>query len=234
MTEMNQLKRLEDDYTEAFHISCKLFGVNNVLNQLPRLNEIYNVTEEKWEANLQRLIANNIKIKYLLIGEAAPWSDEGQHVKYFYNGDFNGLGDAILPGFSINAVDAETVYRQLASKQFLLIDTLPYSFSYPSTKRNKSEYRQLLKCCLGYFNTKLFDSRLQWESNVKVGFGYILNAMAVMEVMNNKLLLPNGKSILLNKQMIVADDSKFPHEKGFKRVFGLSIPPDQGDYAYLR
>lgn len=191
---MEQLKRLEDYYADAFHESCKLFDESIVLSKLHRLNEIYHVTEEKWEENVQRLLAGNVKIKYLLIGEAAPWSDYGKHVTYFYNGDFNGLGDAILPGFSIYTLDAESVYQQLANKQFILMDSMPFSFSYTS-KREKSAYKQMIKECLGYLRNKLFDPRLHWESDVKVGFGYKLNARAVMEVMENKLLLPNGQTI---------------------------------------
>lgn len=30
-----------------------------------------------------------------------------------------------------------------------------------------------------------------------------------------------GKLFFLNEQMIVADSSGFPHERGFKQVFGL-------------
>lgn len=216
---MKHFGLLELDYPEAFHESYKLFGEGIVQARLPRLNEIYRVTEEKWEENLQRLVANNVKTKYLLIGEAAPWSDEGQEITYFYNGKFKGLGGAILPGLSINEWDAESIYNQVAKKQFVLIDSLPFSFSYKPSIRTR--YQQMMRECLGYFQGKLFDPRLQWEDDVKVGFGYALSATAFMRIMDHELTLPNGQIIGLNENMIVADKSGFPHTSGFKRVFGL-------------
>jgi hypothetical protein len=47
-----------------------------------RLDKIFRVAEKRWEQNIQRLTGK--KVKYLLIGEAPPWTETGE-VRYFYS-----------------------------------------------------------------------------------------------------------------------------------------------------
>ena len=56
------MKRLEQDYFNGLVALKNLFTAPKVSPKIDRLNDIYNLTEQKWEENVQRLVANNIKV----------------------------------------------------------------------------------------------------------------------------------------------------------------------------
>ena len=100
-------------------------------SRIDRLNEIFNVTEQKWELNLQRLIVNETKVKYVLIGEAAPYSEVDNEIKYFYNEKLeSNWRTRIYKAFFGNSTTHSTPelrLQALAQKGFLIIDVLPFA-----------------------------------------------------------------------------------------------------------
>jgi hypothetical protein len=53
----------------------ELFGKEKVKRDLPRVKEIHEYTESKWNEYADQL--RDRVVRYLLIGEAPPWSPEG-------------------------------------------------------------------------------------------------------------------------------------------------------------
>jgi hypothetical protein len=195
--------------------------------RIGRLNEIFNVTEEKWEKNIGRLTAYNAKVKYLLIGEAAPYTEEGEEVKYFYN-------EALRPSWRTrvykaffkdsNTTDPETQLQAIAQRGFLLIDVLPFSENYSGGRRprNKRQYQDLIELCAGdYFGTKLEYFRIQWDSDVEVAFGIRLTCRTVKRVLES-FVLPNGQVIFPDEDtQTVGDTYGNLRTDSLKRVFKL-------------
>ena len=117
---------LIEKFPNQVEILRGLFQTRNadvVTPLLDRLNTIYLTCEEKWLDNLKRL--DGIAIKYILIAEAAPWTEEGE-VRYFYNTFDGNWVKRIWNTFYNNRFpnDAEFGLACLAKKQFLLIDSL--------------------------------------------------------------------------------------------------------------
>lgn len=138
-------RALEVEFPEALNKLIK----RKDNTRIERLNEIFNVTEQKWEMNLQRLITSEVKVKYVLIGEAAPYS-EGP-VQYFYNENLesnwrNIVYKAFL-GKSIIPLLPELRLQALARKGFLLIDVLPFSEQYKSNQRTRKPYKDIIRLC---------------------------------------------------------------------------------------
>lgn len=66
---------LIDRFPAEFSALRELFGPASVDNALPRLREIHDYTEAKWQSFADQ-IAEGV-VRYVLIAEAPPWSDEG-------------------------------------------------------------------------------------------------------------------------------------------------------------
>lgn len=82
MLGITQMKKtLLDNFPKQFNTLNELFKGNITEETKTRLNNIFMTCEEKWEDNLRRL---HKPIKYLLIGEAPPWTEKDK-VRYFYN-----------------------------------------------------------------------------------------------------------------------------------------------------
>ena len=173
---------LEREYPQEAAVMAKLCGFTYDGLLPAHLNTVYGVTEVKWEENVQRLVNNNTYIKYLVIGEAAPETLAGE-VSYFYNNCHGSwckaLVEGVIPWHRVPA-DTEQKFEELARRQFLLADTMPFAINYSvANRRGKKEYKELVRMCANsYLRKKLFDPRLKWTDEVKVAY-YIIPGRAL-------------------------------------------------------
>ncbi|MBP2626063.1 MAG: hypothetical protein H6Q68_774 [Firmicutes bacterium] len=220
-------KKLEKDYPAECAKLIELCGLDDTGSLPHYLNRVYAVTEQKWEENVQRLMKYNVRIKYLMFGEAAPRTLEGE-INYFYNNCHGSWGTAIVESLLLpqQVFDgAEQKLDALAQKQFLLVDTMPFpvNFNYPNNYRNKIAYKELVKLCAhSYLRDKLFDPRLQWDSDVKIAFGVKKNAEAMMETFPKGFSLPNGQKVNFSLDFVVTNATNYSHAERIRDVFGIN------------
>lgn len=216
---------LEISYPQEAAVMAKLYGFTYTGTLPAHLNAVYGVTEVKWEENVHRLIKNNVYIKYLVIGEAAPETLAGE-VNYFYNNCHGSwckaLVEGVIPRHQVPA-DTERKFEELARRQFLLADTMPFAINYSvANRRGKKAYKELVKMCANsYLRKKLFDPRLKWADDVKVAFGVKKNAMAMIEAFPNGFSLPNGQVINFSLDMVATTVANYPHAGRISKVFGF-------------
>lgn len=219
-------KKLEKDYPEESAKLIQLCGLDDTGSLPQYLNRIYAITEEKWEENVQRLMRYNVRIKYLMFGEAAPRTLEGE-INYFYNNCHGNSCAPIVEGLLLSQQVSDSVEQRLdnlAQRQFLLVDTMPFSVNYnsPNNYRNKIAYKELVKLCAhSYLRDKLFDPRLQWDSDVKIAFGVKKNAEAMVESFPKGFSLPNGQKVDFNLDLVVTNADNYPHAERIRNLFGL-------------
>ena len=184
-----------------------------------RLNQIFVCTEALWDKNLDRLRGK--EVKYLLIAEAPPWATENDAIKYFYNTAPSHWRNLVRNTFCIPRLPSEEVVLQrLADKQFLLIDTLPFSVKYTSTRRCNRRYKKLIRECSSFFCDKLKHPSITWSPEVKVAFALKLNYRAVMRAyLDNRCL--KSKIADFDENNIAADDSGNPNPTKMRRIFDL-------------
>ena len=217
---------LEKEYPQKAAVMAKLCGFTYVGTLPVHLNAVYGVAEKKWEENVQRLVKNNTYIKYLMIGEAAPETLSGE-VSYFYNncrGNWcKALVEGIIPRQQV-PVDTRQKFEELAQRQFLLADTMPFAINYSvANRRGKKAYKELVKMCANsYLRKKLFDPRLKWADEVKVAFGVKKTAMTIMEVYPEGFNLPNGQTVKFSLEQVATTAANYPHADRVRNVFGLA------------
>lgn len=210
-------------FRNQFELLTQLFSKRSATlkpSRLERLNEIFEVSEDKWVENLKRL--RNYEVKYLLIGEAHPWTDSGE-VSYFYN-KFNGSwSHRIWKTFYDDKIpkDAGVALRKLAEKQFLLIDSLPFAMPYTSTIRRNKYYSKLLKACSSFLLDKINHPSINWSENVRIALAFWLNGEAVIDAYPNGISLPTGQILDLNRKKISADGSGYTNPQKLRVIFGL-------------
>lgn len=194
-------------------------------NKIETLRINFLLTEKHWRYNLGcfvrkqnypiRKFTREIVIKYLLICEASPASG-----KYFYKSTDIGLFKKVWKTFFLNDVcnNPEDAYWCLLDRGFLLIDTLPYSMSYTSRDREKEEYDDLIKSCLPFWLNKL-NKHVSFSHDLKVAFGFKLNALSVLNACNQVLTL-NSINYQISQNDIAASGSGQPITKNLERIFG--------------
>lgn len=192
-----------------------------LLPEFTRVNEerikyIFEITEEKWLENLHCRIKDK-SIKYLLIGEAPPWS-ENDEVSYFYNNLKGQWCGRICSAFNLSG-DINQKLEVLAERNFILIDSLPFALPY-SGLRDNPLYQQLVFSSLGFWFGKL--KILNLAINLKIAFGLRKNAESIMKLLNNELLLPNNKKKILDDNLICTDRSGYPNPQRLNEIFMLN------------
>jgi hypothetical protein len=214
---------LFEKYPERFEILKDLFQSRRAeLNSQEikeRLNMIFKTCERKWQENLKRL--DRIKIKYLLIAEAAPWTEEGE-VRYFYNTFDGNWVKRIWYAFYESAFpdNIEHGLRCLAKKQFLLIDSLPFAVKYSSYYRKKVLYSELVQCCSDFIIEKMND-KIKWASDVKLALAFKLNGGAIIKAFPNGLKLPTGQIIKLSIDHIASDRSGYTNKMKLRKIWDI-------------
>lgn len=197
----------------------KLFGKNIVSEKVDRLKYIFENTENSWNKNLEKF--DNYNIKFILICEAPPFS-ETKIPPYFYNQTDRIFNKTIWKVFFGNekapTSDSE-YYKKLAEKGFLLIDNLPFSMQYDSKHRKKSVYQNLLKNSIDWVLEKLNHNKIKISKDVKIAFGFKLNALQYIELTKGKLQLKNGQVLNFNETNIGANGAGFPDSKLLSKIF---------------
>jgi hypothetical protein len=211
---------LFEEYQEGFENLKMLYkkrtGELDSLQCRQRLNKIFIKCEEKWEENLNRLT----EVKYLLIAEAAPWSENGP-INYFYNTFKGPWCNRIWKAFFDETApnDVNKALKRLAEKQFLLIDSLPFSMKYTSYYRNKPYYSKLVKSCSGYLTEKLDNEKIKRSKNVKLALAFKLNGNAIINAFPNGIDLPNGQTVKLCQSLIATDASNYTNSNKLKDIW---------------
>lgn len=199
----------------------KLFGKTIVLHRQKRLQEIYENTEESWNENLERL--KRKQIEYLLIAESPPWSENGT-IRYFYNRIeskyHKSIWNAFYPKIFIPS-DREKSYEMLADKNFLLVDTIPYSMKYSASHRRSSSYYEILLSSVPWWASKLANENLLLSKKVKVALAFKLNGNAIVKATGGQLKLRNNQVITLTEGLIAADSSGYTNSRTLRKLYGL-------------
>lgn len=209
---------ISEVFNKNLPILYHLFGEEIVARKLVRLKEIFNSTELAWENNLGRY--HQTPIKHILFAEAAPWSEKGKP-RYFYNqieSNFHQrIWKAIISTQPI-PIDVEQSYLMLASRGFLLLDTIPYAMDF-SSKRNKYAYFEIIAQSVNWWKLKLADEKIIFANQVQVAFAFKVNGQKLVEALNGRLKLKNGLTILLNDEMISADGSGYTNSEKLAKIF---------------
>ena len=215
---MNQTPNLEEEFPEQYEKLVKLFGSNEVRSKNDRINEIYAVCEAAWETNLDRL--SNTEVKYLLIAEAPPWSEKDP-INYFYTTLNGPWCTRIWKAFFDEARpdDVNKALTLLAEKQFLLIDSLPFSMKYTTNCREDPFYTELIKCCKAFINKKLNNEKIRWAREVKVALAFYKNGEAIINAFPEGLELKTGQTIKLCPFLIATDGSNYTNSNILKDIW---------------
>ncbi len=208
-----------------------MFGEEYVNERLPRLDEVFRYSEEKWQENLSRL--KNSEVKYLLIAEAPPWTNENEPIKYFYAIHENDIHfrrstllKAVWYAFESQKLkdinDKEKALNEIGENGFLLVDSLPFAMNFKIINRGGEDYISLVKSCLEYLYGKLNFPGIKWSENVKIALAFKKNAEALIEAIPAGIKLQNGSTLYISKKLIVANNANYPNSKMLKSVYGLS------------
>jgi hypothetical protein len=197
-----------------------IFGKAEVANRTKRLKEIFQSNETSWQKNLDRLADK--KVQNILIAEAAPWSDSGTP-RFFYNqiesSYHQRIWRAFFPYTPIPS-DNETAFKMLADKNFLLIDTIPFSMSY-SGMRNHSDYFGIIANSLGWWTEKLNSEKITFAEKVNVAFAFKVNGLSVIKATGGQLKLKDGQTIKLTEKIIAADGSGYTNSERLRTIYLL-------------
>jgi hypothetical protein len=221
------MRSLFVDYPEACQAAINLFGQEKIEQERKKLELAYEVCEEAWERNLARLQSKSVK--YLLVGEAPP-NPTGDHVSYFYetfdNSEYGRpvgwIRSILLMLNSGNPIaGTKRCLDLVASKQILLIDSLPIAMKYTSQDRKKNQYRSLVAQSASYLSGKLNHPKIRWGSDVQVALCFKLNAQTMIDVYKEGLKLPTGQTLSLSEDQIIADGSGYPSARKLSRLWSL-------------
>jgi hypothetical protein len=208
------------NYFDKNHIE-KLWILNSSYvkdGKLERLKYIYDFSENKFLENLERI--RKTKVKYLLFGEAPPWTEKGEP-RYFYSNIDSKLHKSFWKAFFSVSIppNITEAYQKLAEKQFLLLDSLPFALKYNSRMRSKVIYKEII---LEYLTFQLsrINEKIEFDENLKIAFAFRMNGYAIIDSLKGIAKI-GDKLIELKEGNIAADGSGFPKPIGLKRVFDL-------------
>ncbi len=208
-----------EEYAEKlFHLLAEIFGDDECQFKKERLKEIFEVSNNAWNKNLELLKGD--EVEYLLVGEAPPWSSHGK-VIYFYttfdnsNGGrpitwIRGLWKSLIDEPPVSNVDENL--KKLAKRKFLLIDSLPFAMPYTTKIRKTTEYKNLVNQCGAYFLEKIENHNIQWSKSLKVAIAFDCHGKALIERFPDGISLPNGVNIAL-RGAIATSGNGFPTMK---------------------
>jgi len=218
--EMNQAQSLIEKFPNQYENLINLFGIIEVQNKTVRLNEIYALCESAWNRNLDGL--RNIDVKYVLIGEAAPWS-ENDPISYFYSSFTGPLRHSVWKAFFNEAPpnDVDEALTCLAEKGFLLLDSLPFPMKYSSNCRGNPLYLELVKSCKSFLYKKLENRKLKWGNEVKLALAFRRNGEKIIEAFPDGITLRSGQTIGLSTSLIAADAAGYPNANKLRNIWSL-------------
>lgn len=210
-----------------------IFGEKTVLEKIERLKFIFDNTEKAWQKNLE--LFREHEVKYILICEAPPYSETDEPV-YFYNQTDRKLNKTIWKVFFNGDKQPKSnseYYKKLAQQGFLLIDNLPFSMSYGSNHRKKAAYLNLIQNSLDWFFSNIKNSNVKISNEVKIAFGFKLNAIKFIEATAGKINI-GDLAFNFNENNIGADGSGFPNSVKISKIFFSSENIEYSDYNYYK
>ena len=198
----------------------KLFGPASVDAAVPRLREIYDYTEEKWQAYAD-LIPEGV-VRYLLIAEAPPWSDDG--TPQFLLDPASRIRSymsalrKVFPRASLGS-SAETL-KVLASHGFLLLDSIPFAMNY-SSKRSSPKYDDLIRLTAKtYLQAKIYASPLTWSPDIRVAFAVKRNACAIISASDGQLSF-GGHLHAVSTEQIAVNGAGYPDARKLRDLYAI-------------
>ena len=218
---------LEQSFPDELSILKKLFGVDHVEGKLQRLNDIYKYTEGKWRDYVAKL--PNGRVNYLLIGEAPPWRSPDEKIQYVLDPESDSrtlmlaLTKALLSVSACEQVNAKKALAELATRGFLIVDSIPFAMKYPSPMRARTKYIELVHLTtLTHLQKKLSLSSISWSRDVCVAFSLKQNARAVIKGLDNKLNL-GGTIVTLSDELIAVNGSGFPDAEKLRQLYRITL-----------
>jgi hypothetical protein len=212
---------LEDRFPLELSALVALFGQTQVANALPRLNQIHEYTEAKWRDYVARL--RDRRVSCLLIAEAPPWSATGMP-QYVLDpaSDSRVLMKALRGTFLRSSVstqfDADRALAEFAQQGLLIVDSIPFAMDYRK-KRSRRKYNTLVRLTAqSYLREKLLSASLSWSPNLCVAFGFKLNALAIMNGLDNHLDLGQVR-LVLGAEQIAVNDAGYPDAGKLRALF---------------
>jgi hypothetical protein len=218
------MSTLHKRFSEEILILSDIFGSGRVGKALPRLQEIYEHTERFWRAYVRRLPGGIVK--YLLIAESAPWSDDGRPQFVLDPASrsrtlLNALKGAF---FDASPRDSEEALLELARRGLLIVDSTPFAMDY-SGKRYKNSYQRLLdRTAQTYLLRKLASHSLSWSPDLRVGLAFKCNGKAVISALGGWLRLPEIRR-RLDTRLIAANGAGYPDANKLRAIFRLRRSP---------
>ena len=214
-----------NNFSNELKLLYRLFGKSIITEKCNRLKIIYETTEKLWEEQLKNLPKDGIK--YLFITEAPPYSPDGD-VTYIYNPNseprtlLKALSKAFFNEPLYKIIGTPETLKRLASEGLIIVDSLPFPMDY-SSKRDNRLYEEIIGQTVNkYMLPKLNRVDLNWSKDLRFGFGFKRNAIAVIGKLNNELKINKfGNSIKITSEMITANDAGYPDAQNIKKVFGL-------------
>lgn len=186
---------------------------------IPRLREIHDYTEAKWQAYADQIPGG--VVRYLLIAEAPPWSDDGAPQFLLDPASrvrsFMGALRRVFPRASLGS-SAETL-KVLARHGFLLLDSIPFAMNY-SSKRSSPRYDDLIRLTAKtYLQAKIDASPLTWSPDFRVAFAVKRNAYAVISASDGQLSF-GGQLHAVSTEQIAVNGAGYPDARKLRDLYG--------------
>lgn len=108
----------------------------------------------------------------------------------------------------------------LADKNFLLIDTIPFSMTY-SGKRNHSDYFGIVASSLNWWTEKLKSDKITFAEKVNIAFAFKVNGLCIIKATSGQLKLKDGQTIKLTDKIIAADGSGYTKSERLRTIYSL-------------
>ncbi len=192
----------------------KLFPNQINLNTEAQLIKELRRTERIWLNNKKRY--KNKEIKYLLIGEAPPFSG-----KYFYSSTKNDLFKRVWEVFFSSSICAkkEDAYQCLANEGFLLVDSIPYHMNYSQSGKRNSPYNSLISYSLCWWRDNL-NKHFSFHKDLKIAFAFEKNGNEIIKASGGNITI-GGEIRKLNVNQIAVNKAHYTSPVELVRVFKL-------------
>lgn len=92
---------------------------------------------------------------------------------------------------------------------------------YKSRHRRKPIYNELIGECKDFLQSKLKHKTLEFATKVKVAFAFRSNGEAIIKAYKQKLELPNGRLLTLDKSLIATNKANYTCACKLRERFGL-------------
>jgi hypothetical protein len=212
---------LEQLFPNELSVLCKLFSDAEVLGKIPRLNEIHFYIEKRWGEYVEQFPDG--RVKHLLIGEAPPWSDAGA-IQYVLcpAARPRTLMRALRKVFSVpKTYDSRGALDVFARRGLLVVDSIPFPMKYSSNMRRRPSYENLVRLTARtYLNKRLNLPSLSWDRDVRIAFGFKLNALSVIKGLDGQLRL-GGHLYALSLEMIGVNRAGYPDAAKLRKIWDI-------------